>query len=358
MTFYTKQHKYYCGIDLHTKVMYLCIMDQTGEILYHKNIQTDADVFLKAINPYREDLVVCVECMFTWYWIADICAKESIPFVLGHALYMKAISNGKTKNDKIDSMKIASLLRGGMIPMAYVYPARMRATRDLLRRRQYLVKKKSDFLSHIQNTNYQYNLPPIGKKITYKINRDDLAEHFTIPLVNINIQTDLAVITTLEKQIRNLDSIILKGARFHDPVAFSLLKTVPGIGKILGLTILYEIEDIKRFPRVQNFVSYCRLVKCPRESSGKRMGSKNTKIGNAHLKWAFSEAAVLFIKDNDRSKLYHNKLMNRYGRGKALSIISHKLARSVYYILKRREPFDYTIFYSDLRLGVTEEPAI
>ena len=120
MRFYTNQHKYYCGIDLHTQKMYVCILDSTGEILLHRNIKTDRDVFLKVIEPYREDVVVSVESMFTWYWIADLCAKEGIPFVLGHALYMKAIHGGKAKNDKIDSNKIAVLLRGGMLPQAYV----------------------------------------------------------------------------------------------------------------------------------------------------------------------------------------------------------------------------------------------
>jgi hypothetical protein len=100
MRFYKEQHHYYCGIDLHTKVMYICIMDQRGKILYHKNIQTDPNDFLEAINPYKEDIVVCVECIFTWYWISDLCVEHNIPFILGHALYMKAISGGKTKNDR------------------------------------------------------------------------------------------------------------------------------------------------------------------------------------------------------------------------------------------------------------------
>jgi len=129
MRFYTKQHKFYCGIDLHTKKMYVCILDEAGEIRLHRNIKTDRAVFLGVIAPYREDLVVAVECMFTWHWIADLCTDEGIPFILGHALYMKAIHGGKAKNDKIDSHKIAALLRGGMLPQAYVYPARMRATR-------------------------------------------------------------------------------------------------------------------------------------------------------------------------------------------------------------------------------------
>ena len=133
MRFYTKQHKFYCGIDLHAKTMYLCILNQEGKIVLHRDIKTDPNVFMKTIASYREDIVVAVECIFTWYWIADLCDRENIPFVLGHALYMKAIHGGKAKNDKIDSHKISVLLRGGMIPMAYVYPAEMRSTPESFR---------------------------------------------------------------------------------------------------------------------------------------------------------------------------------------------------------------------------------
>ena len=134
MRFYTNQHQYYCGIDLHTKNMYVCILDQAGKILVHKNISTSPQALLRVIEPFLPDIAITVECIFTWYWIAALCRDENIPLILGHALYMKAIHGAKTKNDKIDSHKIAVLLRGGMIPMAYVYPAEMRSTRDLLRR--------------------------------------------------------------------------------------------------------------------------------------------------------------------------------------------------------------------------------
>ncbi len=132
MRFYNHQHQYYCGIDLHVKTMYVCILDATGQVLVHRNVPSTPEAFLEAVGPYRADAVVSVECMFTWYWLADLCAAESITFVLGHALAMKAIHGGKAKNDKIDSHKIAVLLRGGMLPQAYVYPAGMRSTRDLL----------------------------------------------------------------------------------------------------------------------------------------------------------------------------------------------------------------------------------
>ena len=97
MRYYTGQHQYYCGIDLHARTMYLCIVNQADDILYHKEIPTKADIFLEKLAPYREDVVVSVECIFTWYWLADLCAEQRIPFVLGHALYMKAIHGSKTK---------------------------------------------------------------------------------------------------------------------------------------------------------------------------------------------------------------------------------------------------------------------
>ena len=118
MRFYTKQHRYYCGIDLHARSMYVCILDQQGEILLHRNMPCAPELFLKALAPYREDMVVAVECIFTWYWLADLCAKHNIPFVLGHALYMKAIHGGKAKNDKIDAHKIAVLQAGTGLEVA------------------------------------------------------------------------------------------------------------------------------------------------------------------------------------------------------------------------------------------------
>src|SRR5260370_30346985 len=161
MRFSTKQHPFYCGIDLHARTMYLCILDQAGETLLHRNMTATPEALLKAIAPYRDQIVLAAECMFTWYWLADLCAEHGIPFVLGHALYMKAIHGGKAKNDKIDAQKIAALLRGGMMPQAYVCPAAMRATRDLLRRRIHLIRQRAELLTHVQLSNCQYTSPAL-----------------------------------------------------------------------------------------------------------------------------------------------------------------------------------------------------
>jgi transposase len=297
--------------------------------------------------PYRDDLVVCVECMFTWYWLADLCAHEGIPFVLGHALYMKAIHGGKAKNDQIDAHKIAVILRGGMLPQAYVYPAEMRATRDLLRRRMHLMRKRAELLTHVQNTNAQYNLPEISKKIAYKVNRTGIAERFPEPAVQKSIAIDLGLIDYYDGLLTELELDLVQTAKAHDGQTFYRLRSVPGIGKILALVLLYEIHDIHRFPRVQEFVSYCRLVKCAKESAGKRYGTSGKKIGNAYLKWAFSEAAVLFLRNNPAGQKYLARLAKKHGKGKALTVLAHKLARAVYYMLKRDTAFDLDKFLNE-----------
>jgi transposase len=313
-------------------------------MMMHRNMKASPDTLLRSIVPYRADIVVAVECMFTWYWLADLCAQEGIPFVLGHALYMKAIHGGKAKNDKIDAHKIAVLLRGGMLPQAYVYPTDMRASRGLLRRRMHLMRKRAELLTHIQHTTSQYNLPEIGKKIAYKANRAGVAERFPDPAVQKSIDVDLALIGHYDSLLHDMELSVLTTAKQHHANTLYLLRTVPGIGEILSLVLLYEIHDIHRFPRVQNFVSYGRLVKCAKESAGKRYGTAGTKIGNAYLKWAFSEAAVLFLRDNPLGQKYLTRLEKKHGKGKALTILAHHLARAVDDMLKRHMVFEIDKF--------------
>ena len=303
MNFYTQQHKHYCGIDLHAQ----------GDVRLYSRSSTARNWSIKICRrPRRRFCDSSLRIEKIWSSASNVClrgigwrtsvSKEGIAFVLGHALYMKAIHGGKAKNDKIDAQKIAVLLRGGMFPQAYVYPSEMRATRDLLRRRCHLVHKRAELLAHIQNTNSQYNLPEIGKKLAYKANREGVAEHFPDPSVRKTIEVDVSLIDHYDKFSGEVELYITRSAKAHDVQTFARLQSVPGIGQILAFVILYEIQDIRRFPRVQDFVSYCRLVKCVKESGGKRLGTSGKKIGNVHLRWAFAEAAVLFIRQSQPGK--------------------------------------------------------
>jgi transposase len=348
MRFYNQQHRFYAGIDLHARSMYLCILDQAGTVVFQQNLKAGPAAFLQAIAPYRDGLVVAAECMFAWYWLADLCADQGIPFVLGHALYMKAIHGGKAKNDKIDALKIATLLRGGLIPQAYVYPKGMRETRDLLRRRMFLVHKRAEAITHIQNTNSQYNLPPFGQKLVYASNRAELhvAERFSDVSVRKSVEADLALIDHLDESIAALELYLVRTAKVDDVQTYERLKTVPGVGPILALVLLYEIHDIRRFDTVGQFLSYARLVRPEHESAGKKLGFGPRKIGNAHLRWAFAEAVCLFLRGNEQAKKWQARKEKTHGKGKTLAILAAKLARAVYHLLRKQQPFAAARFWS------------
>ena len=226
----------------------------------------------------------------------------------------------------------------------YVSPAEMRATRDLLRRRCHLVRKRAELFAHIQNTTSQYNLPELGKKLAYKANREGVAEHFPEPRVRKTIEVDISLIDHYDKLLGEVELYLTRSAKAHDGPTFTRLQSVPGIGQILALVILSEIQDITRLPRVQDFVSYCRLVKCAKESNGKRLGTSGKKIGNVPLRGAFAEAATLFLRHNQLGKEHFAKLEHQHGKAKALTVLGHKLARAGYDLLTREQPFDLQRF--------------
>ena len=184
----------------------------------------------------------------------------------------------------------------------------------------------------------------MGKKSASKANREGVAERFNEAAVPKTIAVDLALITYYDELLRALELSIRTTAKPHDAHTLYLLHTVPGIGKILSLVLLYAIHDLDRFPRVQDFASYCRLVKCAQESAGKHLGTSGKKIGNAHLQWAFAEAAVLFLRNNPQGQKYLARLEKKHDKGKALTILAHKLARAIYYMLKRQTACDMDMF--------------
>jgi transposase len=335
MRFYTQQHQFYGGIDWHARTMDLCILNRDGELLVHRQMPAGPAPFLKAIAPSRKDLVVCVEGLFTWYGLADLCAREGLAFVRGHALYMKALHGGQAQNDTIDAQKMAVLLRGGLRPHASGSPAEMRPTRDLRRRRMSRVRQRAELLTHVQQTTSQDNLPALGKTIADKANREGVAERLPDPAVQKSLEVDLTRIEHYDRRLRDLALAMVQTAKPHDPQTLYRLQSVPGVGKILRLVLFYERQTIDRFPRVQDFVAYGRLVKCAKASAGKRYGPSGTKMGNAYLQWACAEAAVLLLRSHPEGPRYFARLEQTPGKGKALTVLAHQLARAVYDMLRR-----------------------
>jgi transposase len=353
MRFYDQQHRFYVGGDLHTRSLHLCVLDGAGQVVLDKNVPARPEPFLAAIAPFRPDLVVGVECMFGWYWLADRCHDEQLPFVLGHAFYMRLIHGGKAKSDRIDANKIARLLKGGNFPLAYVYPKGMRETRDLLRRRTYFVRQRAALLTHLQILNAQYNLPPFPKKLSNAGNREemDIVQRFADPSVQKSAGANLAVIDCLDEQIADLELYLTRTAKVDDVQTYHRLQTIPGVGKVLALVLLYEAHDIGRFADAGRFLSYARLVRCQHESAGKVLGSGGHKIGNAHLRWAFGEAACLFLRASERARQWKEKQSRKRGEGKALAILAAKLGRAVYHLWRKGEAFDEERFWQGSAVG-------
>jgi transposase len=342
MIFYNEIYPYYCGIDLHAKSLYVCIIDSKGIVVLHKEIKPSPENLLEVLAPYKNKIVVGVECMDCWYWDSDYCRDNNINFILGHALYMKAIHGGKAKNDRIDSYKIAVLIRGSTFPLAYVYPYEMRATRDLLRRRKHLVNYGAQLKAHTKNTANQYNLDPPSVDLRYPTDRESIREVFTQANESVkrSVDIDLDIVGHINRELFKVERYIEKQAEQHNQQDYSLLRSIPGVGQILALTIIYEIGHIDRFESVQKFASYSCLIKCKAESAGKNYSTQGNKIGNGHLKWAFSEIAVLYFRNNPKAIRYLKQLQKRMSKAKALAVLAHKLGRCVYYMLKKKSVFN------------------
>ena len=342
-TYYRTTTEYSCGIDLHSRMMYICVMDKEGNILVHRNIRGNSfEYFLSLVEPYKHSLTVCCECTFNWYWLADACLDAGIEFVLGHALYMSAIHGFKTKNDKTDSMQIAHLLRSNLIPPAYVYPREKRAVRGLLRKRIGFVWKRAEILTSLSMGVMTMGHAPLNS--TNKT-RDrwlgELEEVYTEPLDKISMEASMNMVQQFDITIEKLDQALASHARNNYLTEYNTLKTVPGIGRMLALIILYEIDDINRFSSVQDFLSYCRLLKGTVASAGKIKGGKAGKIGNGYLKYAFHEAAVLSKGRNPEMKKFYQRLEAKKGKFLANSILACKLARATFYMLKNKKVFEF-----------------
>ena len=343
MKYYTSTTEYHCGIDLHARQMYVCVMDREGNKLVHTNVRgNDFGYFLKRIEPYRHSLTVVCECTFNWYWLADACAESKLTFVLAHALYLKLIHGGKNKNDRIDAEKLAHLLRANLIPPAYAYPAERRPIRALLRQRMSYVWQRSALMTHLSMNQTAQGLTPAAKAGG---NRDVWIEgilaQYENPLNRLAASSEMELIRAYDEQIATLEKEIVRLAQQQESRDYRLLLTVPGIGPILAITILYEVDTIERFPTVKDFLSYARLVKGSVASAGKLKGLSGGKMGNGRLRWAFGEAAVLCrLTPHALLRPHAERLIARHGRFKGNAILAAQLARAVYFMLGKGTGFD------------------
>ncbi len=331
----------YGAFDLHSTNNYLAISDHEDKRLYKKKLPNYPDVILAELEPFRERLAgIVVESTFNWYWLVDLLMNEGYTVHLANPAGIQKYKGLKYSDDNHDAFWLAHLLRLGILPEGYIYPQEDRPIRDLLRKRGHLVRLRTSLINSLQDI-IQRNL---GQKLSTNKLKQLTEDHVSPLFVS---QEDLALSGTVSKEIidhltcriNRIETAVREKIKIRKP--FDKLRTVPGIGIILALTIMLETGDIKRFSKVGNFTSYCRKVPTEWTSNGKKKGKGNRKNGNKYLAWAFSEAAEFARRFDEKARGYYNRKAARTQAIVARSALAHKLARAAYYIMRDEVEFDH-----------------
>jgi len=329
----------YAGLDLHSRNTYIGIMDKEFKRVFGKRILNKLPVILDTLAPFRDQLKgIVVESTFNWYWLIDGLMDAGYQCVhLANPSAMKQYEGIKHTDDQHDAFFLAQMLILGILPQGYIYPKEDRPVRDLARKRLFLVRHKTSHILSLQSLIARCCAQRISASEIRKFSVEDLQQLLIEEHIVLSAQANLDTIVFLKMQIKLLEKAIQKKVKLNK--AFQQLMTVPGIGLILAMTIMLEVGDIGRFAQVGNFASYCRCVSSQRLSDGKSKGHGNRKNGKRYLSWAFTEAAHLSRRYNERFRSYYNRKVAQANTSLATKALSNKLARICYYIMRDQVPF-------------------
>jgi len=334
--------KTYAGIDLHSSNNYIVVIDENDKRLFEKRLPNTLEAIAPALERFKETLTgVVVESTYNWYWLVDGLKDIGYNIHLANPAAIQQYSGLKHADDKWDSFWLAHIFRLGILPEGYIYPKEFRAVRDLLRRRLLYVKQRTTHILSLQSMiTRNLGLRMSGNAIK-KLEAEDAEELFTDSYLVFTAQQNIKTIEFLKNIIKDIEKKVLKVAELAPE--FIKLKTFPGIGKILGLTIMLEVGDIKRFSKVGAYSSYCRCVKSERISNGKKKGENNKKNGNKYLSWAYVEAANFAIRFSPEAQRFYQRKKAKRNGIVAIKALSNKIARASYYVM--RDQVDYDVEY-------------
>jgi len=331
--------KLYSAFDLHSNNSYLAIIDENGKRVFHQKVKNDPQLVVQILDPFKNDIEgIVVESTFNWYWMVDLLSDEGYEMHLANPTKIQQYSGLKHSDDKDDAFWLAEMLRLKILPEGYVYPKEQRPLRDLLRKRGHLVRLRTSLIVSLQNI--------LARNIGDKMKTNDikaLKEDRVAPLLAGNDDISLAgrvskeAIDSLTRQINAIEVAVEKKMALRKP--YDLLLSMPGVGRILALTIMMETGPIGRFAKVGNYVSYCRKVPAGRFSNEKKKGTGNRKNGNKYLSWAYAEASELARRLDAESRAYYDRKRRQTNAPIAHSALAHKLARAAYHIMKEEVPF-------------------
>jgi transposase len=324
----------YCGMDLHSSNTVIGITDENRNHLIDRKLPNDPELIRNFLKPYKAQLKgIVVESTYNWYWLADLLQEEDYRVHLSHPVANQQYKGLKHSNDKHEAFWLAELLNLGILKEGYVYPRQIRSLRDVLRKRAHLVRIRSALMVSLQNI--------IHRNCGVKVKTGDikrLTEDVISPWLNkeeallLAGKTSKEAIDCLTRQINKIEAWALK--RLRREGVFTRLVTLPGVGDILGMTILLETGPISRFPAVGNYASYCRKVSSQWTSNDKVKGRGNIRNGNRYLAWAFSEAAEHARRTNEACRRFYDRKLRQTNTQVAHNALAHKLARAAYYIMK------------------------
>ncbi len=331
--------EHFAGIDLHSNNSYIAIIDNDNKRVFKKKVSNDLQNVLHIVEPYRKEIKgIVVESTFNWYWLVDGLMDNGYKVHLANPSAIKQYEGLKHSDDVTDAFHLANLLRLGILPEGYIYPKGERPVRDLLRKRLQLVQQRTAQILSFENL-LTRNL---GRRINVteinKLREEDVEDIFGQEYLILSGKAGVATINFLGTRIQQIEKAVHKTAKLRSE--YKLLMTVPGIWKILALTIMYETGPMERFAKVGNYTSYCRCVGSKRISNGKKKGEGNRKNGNKHLSRAYVEAAHYALRHYEYVKRYHQRKMTKTNNVVARKAIAHKLARACYYIIRDQKEFD------------------
>jgi len=333
--------RYYGGIDLHSTNSVVVVSDERDRIVFKKRLPNVLDVIVTALEPYRAALRgLVVESTYNWYWLVDGLQDSGYAVHLANTVALKQYSGLKYADDGDDAAWLAHLLRVGLLAECYICPRETRGTRDLLRRRGQLVRQKVTNMLAIQNQVTRATGARINANLVRKLDDGQLDDLVGDGDAALGIRSNLRVMQALVAEIDRLERILAARLR-PDPVC-EALRTVPGIGMILAMTIRLEAGEVTRFAGPGKFASYCRCVASKRISNGRKKGEGNRKSGNRYLAWAFMEAATFAIRYDARARAFYQRKKARTHRVVALKAVAHKLARACFHVMRDGVPFEPT----------------
>jgi transposase len=329
----------YSAIDLHSNNSHVAIIDDQYKRVFYRKLANDAKLITNAFAPYQARLKgIVIESTFNWYWLADLLMEKGYSVHLANPCGIQKYSGLKHADDRHDAFWLAQMLALNILPEGYIYPKEERPLRDLLRKRAHLVRVRTSLILSLQNIVMRNHGVKIHSADLKKLTQDPVAEL-------LKDQEELALagsasketIDFLTRQIQRIETAVRSKARLKEP--FSKLLTLPGVGDILGMTILLETGPIERFKGVGHYASYCRKVSSRWTSNEKTKGKGNTKNGNRYLSWAFSEAADHARMTHELSRNFYNRKLNKTNASVAHNALAHKLARAAYFIMRDHVEF-------------------